>query len=72
MKMIKPSFEILEPQSYDLLGMYKHIELCGRTCYKSEDRITDSSAEPFVKRMADAKHYAMLGHGTIYLKIHEK
>ena len=69
MKMVKPSFEIIEPQSYDFLGMYKHIELCGRTCYKSEDKITDTSAEPFVKRMIDSRHLAMLEHATIYLKI---
>lgn len=68
MKMIEPSFEILEPQSYDLLGMYKQIELCGRTCYKSEEKITDNSAEPFVKRMIESNHLSMLEHGTIYLK----
>lgn len=69
MKFINPSFEILEPQSYDLLGMYKQIELCGRTCYKSEDKITEDSAESFVQRMVNAGHHAMLEHGTIYLMI---
>ena len=69
MKMIKPSFEILEPQGYDFISMCKNIELCGRICYKSEDKITDGSAEKFAKRMVDLGHRAMLEHGTIYLKI---
>ena len=69
MKMIKPSFEILEPQGYDFNSMCKQIELCGRICYKSEDKITEGSAEKFVKRMVDSSHNAMLEHGTVYLKI---
>ena len=68
MKLIKPSWEILE-QSSGLQGIYKQIELAGRTCYKSLDKITDDSAEGFVNRMIASKHYAMLEHGTVYLKI---
>ena len=66
MKLIKPSYEIL-PQEEGLNGMYKQIEKVGRTCYKSEDKITETSAEPFVNRMISSKHYAMLEHGTVYL-----
>ena len=68
MKLIKPSFEILE-QGFSIDAIYKHIELCGRTCYKSVDKITEDSAKPFVNRMINSKHYAMLEHGTVYLKI---
>ena len=67
MKLIKPSFEILE-QGFGIFDIFKHIELCGRTCYKSNDKITEASSEPFVDRMIDSKHYAMLEHGTVYLK----
>lgn len=49
--------------------MYKIIELAGRTCYKSLDRIEEGSAEKFVQRMIKSDHTAMLEHGTIYLKI---
>lgn len=66
MKLINPSFEILE-QGPGLQGIYKQIELAGRTCYKSLDKITDNSAEGFVNRMIASKHYAMLEHGTVYL-----
>ena len=67
MKLIKPSFEILE-QLPGLEGMYKQIELAGRTCYKSEDKITEDSAKEFVDRMIKSGHGAMLEHGTVYLK----
>ena len=71
MIIIKPKFEIIEQQyNGDLLkDMFKHIELCGRTCYKSEDKITDVSYEKFVKMLEDAEHGAMLEHGTVYLTI---
>ena len=68
MKLIKPSFEIL-PQSEGLDGIYKQIELAGRTCYKSEDKITEDSAKGFVDRMVKSGHGAMLEHGTVYLKV---
>lgn len=66
MKLIKPKFEIIE-QAAGLDGMYKQIELAGRTCYKSEDKITADSAKGFVDRMIKSGHGAMLEHGTVYL-----
>lgn len=66
MKLIKPKFEIIE-QATGLDGMYKQIELAGRTCYKSEDKITVDSAKGFVERMIKSGHGAMLEHGTVYL-----
>lgn len=68
MKLIEPSFSILE-QTPGIEGMYKHIELAGRTCYKSEDKITEDSAKGFVERMIQSGHGAMLEHGTVYLKV---
>ena len=68
MKLIKPSFSIL-PQSEGLEGIYKQIELAGRTCYKSEDKITETSAREFAERMIKLGHGAMLEHGTVYLAI---
>lgn len=68
MKLIKPSFEILE-QLPGLEGLYKQIELAGRTCYRSTDKITEDSAKEFVDRMIKSGHGAMLEHGTVYLKV---
>lgn len=83
MNLIKPTWEIWEQEfpvcKMDMSiyehrnalidAMYRHIEHCGRTCYKSEDKITEDSAKGFVDRMIASKHYAMLEHGTVYLKI---
>lgn len=68
MKIIKPSFEIIE-QSSGLEGIYKQIEKAGRVSHKSEDKITDTSAKDFVDRMIKLGHGATLEFGTVYLKI---
>lgn len=67
MKLVKPSFDIWQ-QPAGLEGIYKQIERAGRVCYKSEDKITEDSAKPFVDRMIRSGHGAMLEHGTVYLK----
>ena len=68
MKLIKPKAELLI-QPNGLEGIYKQVELAGRTCYKSTDKITEDSAKPFVDRMINSNHLAMLEHGTVYLAI---
>ena len=67
MKLIKPSYQIIK-QGPGLDGIYKAIELAGRTCYKSCDKITPDSAKGFVERMINSGHGAMLEFGTVYLK----
>ena len=71
MKLIESKVELIEQQP-GLDGVYKQIELAGRTCYKSEDKITEDSAKAFVDRMIKSKHGAMLEHGTVYLKVSVK
>lgn len=56
MKLINSSYEIVEPKSYNLEDVYKHIELCSRVCYKSEDKITSDSSTKFVDRMIKSGH----------------
>ena len=67
MKIIHPYVDLIQ-QEPGLDGMFRHIEKCGRTCYKSEDKITDDSADTFVTHLIKNKHYAMLEHGTVYLR----
>lgn len=67
MKLIKSSFEILE-QGPGLDGIYEAIERAGRTCYKSK-RPEGQTAKDFVDRMIASQHYAMLEHGTVYLRV---
>lgn len=71
MTLETPKYKIIE-QEPGINGIYKQIELAGRTCYKSEDKITEDSAKSFVMRMIESKHTAMLEHGTVYLKIEHK
>lgn len=40
----------------------KQIELVARTCYKSEDKITDTSNKVICKSLYNNKHWAMLEH----------
>lgn len=67
MKLVNPSYSILE-QDPGLEGIYEAIERAGRTCYKSK-RPEGQTAKDFVDRMITSQHYAMLEHGTVYLKI---
>ena len=64
MKLIESSVQIIEEKD-----PYKTIELAGRTCFKSVDKITGDSAKEFVDRMIKLGHGAMLEHGTVYLTI---
>ena len=66
MRLIKPSFEIIEQQSGEV-GMLKHIETCGRVAWKSEERITDDSYIKFVDMLKGVNHGSVLEHGTVYL-----
>lgn len=70
MKLVNPKFEILE-QGSGLEGIYKQIELAGRTCYKSEDKITEDSAKKFVDMLINRGHTAVLEQGTVYLHIED-
>lgn len=66
MKLINSSFEILD-QEPGQCGIYKQIELAGRTCYKSEGKIGEGTAEKFTAMLINNGHLAMLEHGTVYL-----
>lgn len=66
MNIIDPSYEILD--KLNCREILQKIERIGRVCYKSEDRITDESAEPFVKMLIDRGHEAMLEHFSFSVK----
>lgn len=68
MKLVRSSFQILE-QSPNIEGIYKIIELAGRTCYHSEDKITEDSYKEFASRMIKSGHRSVLEHGSVYLKL---
>ena len=70
MKLIKQSFEILEQKDFTLVGIKKFIERCGRVCYKSEDKITDTSYEKFVNMLVKRDHARPLEFGTVHLQMY--
>lgn len=68
MKLINQSYEICKTHGYTLQDVYKDIERAARVSYKSEDKITEDSAEKMVQRLISMEHYSPLEFGTIYLK----
>jgi len=60
MKIIKPSIEILD--NITPVEVLKKLELCGRVCYKSEDKITDESAVKFISNIIKRGHESVLEH----------
>ena len=57
--VVPPSIEILTPLGPETL---KFLELAGRCCYKSEDKITEQSAAKFVKMIVKNGHESVLEH----------
>jgi thymidylate synthase (FAD) len=66
MKLIKPYTEILTPINGE--EILKTIEKVARTCYKSEDKITDESAPKLVKALIERGHEAMIEFFDITVK----
>lgn len=63
MKFTKASVEIIPiPAPTDTQAVYRHLERIGRTCYKSEDKITPESCRKFLQNIFNRKHWAMLEH----------
>lgn len=66
MRLIKPYFQILTP--IDRGQMLSLIELAGRTCYKSEDKMTDESAHKFVEMIVGKGHLSVVEHQSVTVK----
>lgn len=67
MKIIKPSFQIITP--IDPEQILKTVEAVGRTCYKSEDKITDDSCSTFVAGIIKRGHEAVIEHYNITVRL---
>lgn len=67
MKVIQQSYEILTDLS-DPIKILKDIERAGRTCYKSENNITDDSCIKFCKMICEHGHEAMIEHSQLSVK----
>lgn len=67
MKIINPEVELINAPSYTAL--LSLVEQAGRTCYKSEDKIKDGSAEKFVRGILSRGHEAVIEHGSLTVRI---
>lgn len=68
MKIIKPSYEIINIEKINGIAILKDIEKVGRTCYKSEENITEESASKFVDMIIKRGHEAMIEHNSISVR----
>ena len=68
MRIIEPSAEIIIPNATRGIDICKHIEKCGRICYKSEGKITDDSYILFIQKIIERGHEAVLEHFSISIK----
>ena len=66
MRIINASYKIETP--IDGAEILKRIEKAGRTCYKSEDRITEESAKSFVQKLIERGHESVLEHASITVR----
>lgn len=67
MKIIKPYVKILEDiTEQELLSK---LELFGRVCYKSEEKITEKSSEKFIKMLLKSGHESVLEHEKITVRV---
>ncbi|WP_027371031.1 FAD-dependent thymidylate synthase [Desulfovermiculus halophilus] len=67
MRAVQPGHEILFiPRSEEILRL---LEAAGRTCYKSEDKITDDSAAGFVGRIVRSGHESVIEHANVTVRL---
>lgn len=66
MKLILPSVEVISPIDGNVI--MKHLESCGRVCYKSEDLVKDGSADIFVSKIIKSAHESVIEHHSITVK----
>ncbi|MDE7346539.1 MAG: FAD-dependent thymidylate synthase [Muribaculaceae bacterium] len=71
--IVKPSAEHLTnvPEPTDAVGVMQWLEAIGRTCYKSEDKISPISAQKFIENIFKRKHWAMLEHYIFVFEVDE-
>ncbi len=67
MKIISPNFEILTP--LDPPALLARLERAGRTCYRSENRITTDSAATFVRDLIKNGHHSVLEHESLSVRL---
>lgn len=67
MRLLKASFEVETPYE-EIARTNTILEKIGRTCYKSENKITSSSADAFIEMLVEKGHWAMLEHRSVSIR----
>lgn len=67
MKIISPDFAFVD--SINGNAILKKLEAAGRTCYKSENKMTEDSAANFVRNLIKRGHESVLEHVSITVRI---
>ena len=62
------SFALIRACLMDGDAILRKIESCGRTCYKSEDKITEESAYKFVTGIIRSGHHSVIEHVNITVR----
>lgn len=62
-KIVKPSAVVITP--LDGEAILKHLEICGRTCYKSESQITPESAKKMIAKLLELGHESVIEHFSV-------
>ncbi len=66
MIIVEPSFTILSPTSpEEARAALRRVEFAGRICYKSEDRISDTSYIRFIQMLIQRGHWSVVEHATM-------
>ena len=66
MKIIEP---LVEVENFDGLKIMKNIERACRTCYRSEDKITEDSYKNLIKNCVNRGHESVLEHEKITVRL---
>lgn len=67
MKIIESSVELLTPLTLNESALTL-IEFAGRTCYKSENLMTDETAKNFVSSIIKRGHLSVIEHSSVSVK----
>lgn len=67
MNIIKPDIEIIDMEDYDTIT--RKIEKIGRVCYKSEGKISDESAERFIRNLIKSGHESVIEHESVTVRM---
>lgn len=67
MRIVNPGFAILEPEKLD--GILEKLERCGRTAYKSEEKIGPGTARKFVEALVKREHWSVIEHDSVSVRI---